>query len=79
MFEKPDKKLITYKSPGTEDEPYTRIQDKTLRYEVLDYMLAYNRWKNSVTNIENDTEFVDEAKLEGIELDHLNLKRCKKK
>ena len=51
MFEKPSTKLITHRHASAQyGPPWTRG-----RYEVLDYIVIGQRWKNVVTNAESDT------------------------
>ena len=49
-FRKRPEKLATYRAPGTSfGPPWNRG-----RYETLDYILAHDRWKNSIMNVESD-------------------------
>ena len=50
MFEKPDIKLITHKHQRTRFGPPWVRGD----YETLDYVIAGERWKNTVENVESD-------------------------
>lgn len=53
FFHKAEDKKATYKEKKNHagDPPWKRGT-----YEVLDYFLTPNRWKNIVTNIESDTQ-----------------------
>jgi len=52
MFEKPDKKLLTYHQPSVNlGPPYKRGP-----YETLDYVVATDRWKNAIQDVESDVE-----------------------
>ena len=49
FFQKPDIKLCTYEEPGVKGPPIVRH-----RYEMIDYILANNRTKNTINNVESD-------------------------
>ena len=49
QFPKPDNRLATYRKPNSQP---TEI--KRHNYEMIDYWLTSNRWKNKITNIETD-------------------------
>ena len=74
QFQKPSEKLATHRRPNSETTPFERPH-----YEMIDYWLTHNRWKNSVTNVETDP-------IANITTDHLpmiittrvNLKASKK-
>jgi len=51
-FMKTDAKLVTYRAPGTQIGSQLRRHD----YEQLDFVVVPRRWKNSVTNVESDTQ-----------------------
>eukprot|EP00973_Karenia_brevis_P086218 11957822-Karenia_brevis.AAC.1 len=48
-FDKPEEKLSTYAEMGVKGPPYTRE-----RYEMIDYILTINRWKNTIKDVESD-------------------------
>ena len=51
LFQKRNEQIFTFIELGTKGPPLTRG-----RYETLDYILTNDKWKSSITNIENDVE-----------------------
>ena len=49
MFPKPEQYKYTYAEPEAKGEPYKRH-----RYEMLDYVLTTNEWKNTIRNTRTD-------------------------
>lgn len=63
LFDKPPQKLITYKldkSAGNEP-PYVKG-----KYDVIDYIIVPNRWKNTIKNVQSDIK-------SGLDSDHFPL------
>ena len=62
QFQKSDEKLATHRMPTHQTTPYKRPH-----FEMIDYWITPNRWKNTVSNIETEPKA-------NITTDHLPMK-----
>ena len=51
QFQKQESRLATYAEPVIQGPPYT-----SGRYEMIDYILTTNRWKNTIGDVEADPD-----------------------